>query len=66
MLYELFIEGYTIKQWGMDPSELSSDFAPKRIDLRTDGNKNLFKDKWEYFHPEGSGAIIENILSKNK
>lgn len=63
MLYELFIEGYTIKQWGMDPSELSSDFAPKRIDLRTDGNKNLFKDKWEYFHPEGSGTIIENILS---
>ena len=63
MLYELFIEGYTIKQWGMDPSELSSEFAPKRIDLRTDGNKNLFKDKWEYFHPEGSGTIIENILS---
>lgn len=66
MLYELFIEGYTIKQWGMDPSELSSDFAPKRIDLRTDGNKNLFKDKWEYFHPEGSGAIIEKILSKEQ
>ena len=50
----------------MDPSELSSEFAPKRIDLRTDGNKNLFKDKWEYFHPEGSGAIIENILSKEQ
>ena len=66
MLYELFIEGYTIKQWGMDPSELSSDFAPKRIDLRTDGNKNLFKDKWEYFHPEGSGTIIEKILSKEQ
>ena len=66
MLYELFIEGYTIKQWGMDPSELSSDFAPKRIDLRTDGNKNLFKDKWEYFHPEGSGAIIEKILSEEQ
>ena len=34
----------------------------KRIDLRKDGNKNLFSDKFEYFHPEGSGHIIENIL----
>ena len=42
---------------------LSAEFAPKRIDLRDDGNKNIFKDKWEYFHPEGSGEIIENILS---
>ena len=61
-LYELFIEGYTYKQWGEDPSKLSSKFAPKRIDLRKDGNKNLFSDKFEYFHPEGSGHIIENIL----
>ena len=62
-LYELFIEGYTIKQWGKEPKNLSAEFAPKRIDLRDDGNKNIFKDKWEYFHPEGSGKIIENILS---
>jgi len=62
-LYELFIEGYTLKQWGKDPKNLSAEFAPKRIDLRDDGNKNIFNDKWEYFHPEGSGEIIENILS---
>lgn len=62
-LYELFIYGYTKKQWGMEPNQLSSNFAPKRIDLRTDENKALFKDKWEYFHPEGSGKIIENIAS---
>lgn len=62
-LYELFIYGYTKKQWGIEPNQLSSNFAPKRIDLRTDGNKALFKDRWEYFHPEGSGKIIENIGS---
>ena len=63
-LYELFIEGYTVKQWGKEPNKLSAEFAPKRIDLRNDGNRNIFKDRWEYFHPEGSGEIIENILSK--
>ena len=62
-LYSLFIEGYTFKQWGVEGSKLSSEFAPKRIDLRTDGNKNLFNDKFEYFHPNGSGEIIEKILS---
>ncbi len=65
ILYELFIEGYTIKQWGTDPKNLSAEFAPKRIDLRTDNNKNLFKDKWEYFNQEGSGEIIENILKES-
>ena len=33
----------------MDPSELSSEFAPKRIDLRTDGNKNLLKTNGNIF-----------------
>ena len=61
-LYDLFIYGYTKKQWDLEPNELSSSFAPKRIDLRTDGFKGIFKDKWEYFHPEGSGVIIERIL----
>jgi len=61
-LYELFIYGYTKKQWDLEPNELSSRFAPKRIDLRTDNELGLFKDKWEYFHAKGSGDIIENIL----
>ncbi len=61
-LYSLFIEGYTYKQWGVEGSKLSSEFAPKRIDLRNDGNKNLFNDTYEYFHPNGSGEIIEKIL----
>ena len=64
-LYDLFIYGYTKKQWDLEPTNLSSNFAPKRIDLRYDNNKAIFKDKWEYFHPEGSGKVIENIL-KNK
>ena len=59
---KLFIEGYTIKQWGKEQKNLSR-ICPKRIDLRDDGNKNIFKDKWEYFHPRRFREIIENILS---
>jgi UDP-galactopyranose mutase len=61
-LYELFIESYTRKQWGCEPSELSSRFAPKRVDLRNDGYTRLFRDAWEFFPPEGASSIIEAIL----
>jgi UDP-galactopyranose mutase len=61
-LYALFIEGYTRKQWGCEPSTLSSRFAPKRVDLRDDGYTRLFRDTWELFPAEGVNSIIESIL----
>jgi UDP-galactopyranose mutase len=62
-LYEMFIEGYSIKQWGENLHQLSSSFAPKRIELRSDGYTRLFRDKYEYFHPEGVTPIIQSLLS---
>ena len=44
-LYEMFIYGYTRKQWGREPSELDSSFAPKRIELRTDNYLGLFRSR---------------------
>jgi UDP-galactopyranose mutase len=61
-LYSLFIEHYTRKQWGCEPSELSSRFAPKRVDLRDDGYTRLFRDTWEFFPPDGASSAIEAIL----
>jgi UDP-galactopyranose mutase len=46
-LYELFIYGYTCKQWGREPHELDASFAPKRIELRTDGYTDLFRDPYQ-------------------
>lgn len=61
-LYELFIEGYSMKQWGDELKNLSSSFAPKRIELRNDGYKRLFRDKYEYFHPVGVTPVIQSII----
>ncbi len=61
-LYRLFIEGYTIKQWGRPPSELSSSFAPKRVELRRDGYRRLFRDTWEFFPAQGVNSVIEGVL----
>ncbi len=61
-LYHLFIEHYTRKQWGCEPSELSSRFAPKRVDLRDDGYTRLFRDTWEFFPSDGASSVIEAVL----
>lgn len=63
-LYRLFIEGYTVKQWDRHPSELSSRFAPKRIDLRRDGDRRLFRDRYEFFEPAGVNAAIGAVLAE--
>lgn len=44
-LYNLFIRDYTAKQWGRPAHELSATFAPKRIDLRDDGDRRLFRSQ---------------------
>lgn len=62
-LYNLFIRDYTTKQWGRHPSELSSSFAPKRVELRTDGYRRLFRDRWEFFSATGINHVIKKILS---
>ena len=63
-LYALFVRDYTMKQWGCSPTDLSSSFAPKRVELRDDGNRRLFRDRWEFFPSEGMSSIIERVLSK--
>ncbi len=62
-LYRMFVEGYTRKQWGGEPSALSARLAPRRVDLRDDGDTRLFRDRWEFFHPEGATPVIESILA---
>lgn len=62
-LYWLFIDGYTRKQWGREPASLSASIAPRRVELRSDGYRRLFRDVWEFFEADGVNSVIEAILA---
>ena len=45
-LYELFIRGYTTKQWGKDPCELPASIL-KRLPIRLNFNDDYFEDTFQ-------------------
>lgn len=62
-LYGWFIEPYTRKQWGMEPALLSSHWAPKRIDLRHDDYRDLFRDPYQGYPDGGYLRLVDSLLS---
>ena len=61
-LYGWFIDPYTRKQWGQDPALLSASWAPRRIELRDDGYRDLFRDPYQGWPREGYAALVERLL----
>lgn len=61
-LYEWFCRDYTRKQWGVEPRELSSKFAPKRIDFRYDGDRRLFRGQKQGWVLGGFQRAVERML----
>ena len=61
-LYSLFIRPYTIKQWGTDPKHLAAQWAPKRIELRDDGYRDLFRDTHQGWPRGGYLKLIDALL----
>ena len=62
-LYDLFIADYTRKQWGREPSQLSTEFAPNRVELRTDGYRGLFRDPHQGWPRLGYDALVDGLLA---
>ncbi|HEX9932806.1 MAG TPA: UDP-galactopyranose mutase, partial [Allosphingosinicella sp.] len=60
-LYELFFQGYTRKQWGIDPSELDKAVTA-RIPTRTNTDDRYFGDKHQIMPAEGYTRMFENML----
>jgi UDP-galactopyranose mutase len=60
-LYEKFFRGYTRKQWGLDPSELSSQVTA-RIPTRTNRDDRYFNDTYQYMPLHGYTRMFENML----
>ena len=62
-LYSLLIWEYTAKQCGRSATELSGGFALKRVELRDEGHRRLFRDTWEFFPANGMNRVIDSVLS---
>ncbi|KAB7654606.1 MAG: UDP-galactopyranose mutase [Shewanella sp.] len=60
-LYEAFFKGYTIKQWGMQPSELPASIL-KRLPVRFNYDDNYFNHKYQGMPRDGYTKIVEQIL----
>jgi UDP-galactopyranose mutase len=60
-LYEKFFRGYTRKQWGLDPSELSSQVTA-RIPTRTNQDDRYFTDAHQAMPLHGFTKMFENML----
>lgn len=60
-LYEAFFKGYTIKQWGMLPSELPASIL-KRLPLRFNYDDNYFYHRFQGIPLNGYTAMVERIL----
>jgi UDP-galactopyranose mutase len=61
-IYEIFIKGYTLKQWNTDPKKLPSSII-KRLPIRTNYDDNYFFDKYQGIPIGGYTKLFENILN---
>ena len=60
-LYELFIKGYTEKQWGRKAVDLPASII-KRIPIRSNFNDFYFDDKYQGIPTGGYTKMIEKLL----
>ena len=60
-LYETFFRGYTRKQWGLDPSQLSASVAA-RIPTRTNRDDRYFTDTFQRMPADGYTRLFERML----
>ncbi len=60
-LYEAFFKGYTIKQWGVQPSELPASIL-KRLPVRFNYDDNYFFHRFQGMPENGYTPMIAAIL----
>lgn len=60
-LYEMFFEGYSRKQWGMDPSELDRAVTA-RVPTRASDDDRYFQDRHQCMPASGYTRMFEKML----
>jgi len=61
-LYQKFFQGYTRKQWGLDPSELDASVTA-RVPTRTNRDDRYFTDTYQAMPLHGYTRMFERMLS---
>lgn len=61
-LYEKFFKGYTLKQWGLDPSELDASVTA-RVPTRTNKDNRYFTDTYQAMPLHGYTRMFKQMLS---
>lgn len=64
-LYRTFFEGYTRKQWGLDPSELDKSVTA-RVPTRTSLDDRYFLDTYQAMPKAGFTRMFENMLDHER
>lgn len=60
-LYETFFQGYTRKQWGLDPSQLDKSVT-SRVPTRTSDDDRYFTDSFQAMPLDGYTRMFERML----
>ena len=61
-LYQLFFEGYTLKQWKRHPRDLDASVCG-RIPIRTNRDDRYLTDNFQALPAKGYTAMFENLLA---
>jgi len=61
-LYNKFFRFYTLKQWGVDPSELDKSVT-SRVPVRTNCDDRYFGDAFQFVPAHGYTRMFERMLS---
>lgn len=64
-LYELFVRGYTTKQWGRDPAELPPSII-RRLPIRLTYDDRYFGDRYQGIPTGGYTRLFENMLDHDR
>ncbi|MGR6331449.1 UDP-galactopyranose mutase [Sphingomonas sp. XXL09] len=60
-LYQLFFQGYTRKQWGLDASKLDKSVTA-RVPIRTSEDDRYFSDRYQIMPEDGFTAMFMRML----
>ena len=63
-LYEAFIKGYTIKQWGIHPRDLPASIL-QRLPVRFNYEDNYFSDPFQGIPNRGYTDLVKNVLDSD-